>query len=113
MPTSGAFRIGVAMRPPTPPMLETVKVPPPRSARVILPARTAPDKRSISPARSATPRGLQSRTTGTTSPAGPATATPMFTAACSVSSPASASKVALAVGTSASARVTALTTNGR
>ena len=70
--------IGVEIRPPIPPIEVTVKVPPFRSSSLILPDRASALRRSISVAMAATSFLSASLTTGTISPCGVATATPIW-----------------------------------
>ena len=78
MPTSGWLMIGVEISPPMLPIDVTVNVPPRRSSSFDLPARASAASRSISRAIVARSFLSASRTTGTISPAGVATAMPMW-----------------------------------
>ena len=75
--TSGALMMGVKCEPPSPPRLEIEKQPPCRSAGEILPERMRALTSPSSFASSMSPFLSTSRITGTTSPLGVSTATPM------------------------------------
>ncbi len=78
MPTSGWLMIGVEISPPMLPIDVTVNVPPFRSSSLLLPAFASSLSRSISAAIAGRSFLSASLTTGTISPLGAATATPMW-----------------------------------
>lgn len=73
----GGFTMGVDIMLPKMPPFDTVKVPPDMWSGVILPSRAITPQLQMSFSKSATVFCYTSRTTGTISPFGPETATPM------------------------------------
>ncbi len=78
MATCGQLTMGVKAVPPMPPRLEMVNVPPCISSGLSLRSRARALRSPSSAASSMTPLRSTSRITGTTSPAGVSTATPMW-----------------------------------
>ena len=83
----GGLTIAVKLRTPNMPRFDTVKVPPPSSGGVIVPARTRSASARVSRAISPSDFSSASKTVGTTSASSAATATPTFTRECSCSCP--------------------------
>ena len=83
----GGLMIAVNELIPNMPRFETVKVPPPSSGGVIVPARTRSASARVSRAISPSAFVSASNTVGTTSASSAATATPTFTRECSGTRP--------------------------